>query len=879
MEPVPIWDDPFFNLFTLILSPNLFKIGRFATQQVGKEVTHKSFRGLIHYGVNNLGPHVGLDFGTSRSLIHIGLQHINIGGKKGVDLGYQVIRGVIALLGQSNDQTGAQPSESSGFCGHSKDPTQPPNPPTQSGPGQFVLPWRWLPRDPNEKTGPSGYGDLRFVMPGELLSYRVDFENEATATAPAQIATIRDPLDNDLDWLSFELTEIGFGDNLIAVPAGSQHFETIVPMSYLGVNFEVYIESGIHLSTGEVYANFYTIDPLTGLPPDGLIGFLPPEDGTGRGMGHVSFVIRSKTDLPTGTEIRNIAFIQFNRREVVATNQIDPHDPSQGTDPNKECLNTIDAGTPTSHVLALPEISDTRDFLIQWIGEDDPGGSGIALYDIYVSDNGGDYILWKDHTVDTFATFTGANGHMYCFYSVARDNVGHTEIPPPVADAQTTIMANWPPVANAGGPYTVAEGGSVQLDASGTTDPDLPSDILTYEWDFDGDGQYDDAIGINPIFSTALLDGPTFVIVGLKVTDSYGESDTDTSTIVITNVAPEITEFISNATLSDKGIEGEPVSISASFIDICAFDTHTAQIDWGDGTITSATVIESEGNGTVSANHSYATGGIYTIIIILEDDDGGTALASTNAVIIGVGVVDNQLQIIGTDDADSVSVDIKGGKNPKIVVHADFLGPIAGEFNKNSKLNTREYDATDITSVLMILCDGDDLAIVSEQAILNVIIDGGLGNDKLHGGAGNDILLGGDGDDEITGGDGADILIGGPGSDRLVGGWGDDILVSDQTTYESDESQNKLPKIEGLDAIQAEWLSEKDYVERLNNITGNDPQPDRLNNDFFLGFSLTVWDDSQADKLTGGRGTDWFLLSGDDWAMDIGGDDADELLY
>ena len=36
-----------------------------------------------------------------------------------------------------------------------------------------------------------------------------------------------------------------------------------------------------------------------------------------------------------------MALITFDSQETIATNQVDPHDPSQGTDPSKECLNTI----------------------------------------------------------------------------------------------------------------------------------------------------------------------------------------------------------------------------------------------------------------------------------------------------------------------------------------------------------------------------------------------------------------------------------------------------------------------------------------------------------------------------------------------------------
>ena len=70
------------------------------------------------------------------------------------------------------------------------------------------------------------------------------------------------------------------------------------------MNFQVQIEAGINLATGNVFANFFSIDPLTGLPPEAGVGFLPPEDGTGRGMGQVSYTIRPTPDLAEGTQIR-----------------------------------------------------------------------------------------------------------------------------------------------------------------------------------------------------------------------------------------------------------------------------------------------------------------------------------------------------------------------------------------------------------------------------------------------------------------------------------------------------------------------------------------------------------------------------------------------
>ncbi len=194
---------------------------------------------------------------------------------------------------------------------------------------------------PNEKTGSGGYGALNYVNGESIVSYRVDFENESAATAPAQIVTITDQLSDDLDWRTFELTGIAFGDEHITVPDQSQHYQTSVQMSSGVTDFDVQIEAGIHQGTGRVYANFYSINPETGLPPPVETGFLPPEDGTGRGQGYFTYIIKPEADLPAGTEIRNVAEIRFDFQETIATNQSDPHDPSQGTDPAKEALVTI----------------------------------------------------------------------------------------------------------------------------------------------------------------------------------------------------------------------------------------------------------------------------------------------------------------------------------------------------------------------------------------------------------------------------------------------------------------------------------------------------------------------------------------------------------
>jgi uncharacterized protein len=97
------------------------------------------------------------------------------------------------------------------------------------------------------------------------------------------------------------------------------------------------------------------------------------------------------------------------------------------------------------------------------------------------------------------------------------------------------ITLNDPPSANAGGPYTVAEGSSIILAASGSDPEGGP---LTYDWDLDNNGTFETP-GRTPTFVAA--DGPASPIVKVRVTDDGGLTDVAQATVQITNVAPTAT--------------------------------------------------------------------------------------------------------------------------------------------------------------------------------------------------------------------------------------------------------------------------------------------------------------------------------------------------
>jgi PKD repeat protein len=71
------------------------------------------------------------------------------------------------------------------------------------------------------------------------------------------------------------------------------------------------------------------------------------------------------------------------------------------------------------------------------------------------------------------------------------------------ASAPFTVLANAPPTASAGGPYDVPILGDLVLNATGTdNDPDDAA-ALGFAWDLDGDGEFDDATGRQPLIPAA----------------------------------------------------------------------------------------------------------------------------------------------------------------------------------------------------------------------------------------------------------------------------------------------------------------------------------------------------------------------------------------
>jgi hypothetical protein len=332
--------------------------------------------------------------------------------------------GMVLNLAIAAAGAGIQGAQAAADCNQ---PAQPNNSQKKSGTGVGAI-------DPNDKSGPVGDGSSsQYIAGGKALSYDVAFENQPTATAPASQVVVTDQLDpTKVNLTTLTLGTIMFGTNVINLPSGMTDYSTTY---VLNSSLNVRIQGSLDQSTGLLKWTFTSIDPSTGLPPtDPTVGFLPPDADGVEGQASVLFNVMPLAGQSTGTQITNTAMVVFDANAPINT---------------PTWLNTLDVTPPVSSVTALPATeptsTSTATFTANWSGTD--VGSGIASYNIYVSDNGGAFTLWQSAVTTTSASYTGTLGHTYGFYSIVTDYVGNVQAAKTSADTSTTVTPPTPLVS------------------------------------------------------------------------------------------------------------------------------------------------------------------------------------------------------------------------------------------------------------------------------------------------------------------------------------------------------------------------------------------------------------------------------------------------
>ncbi len=164
--------------------------------------------------------------------------------------------------------------------------------------------------------------------------------------------------------------------------------------------------------------------------------------------------------------------------------------------------------------------------------------------------------------------------------------------------------------------------------------------------------------------------------------------------------------------------------------------------------------------------------------------------------------------------------------------------------------------------------DGSQFALFPTAIVNRIDFFGNAGADDFvnythidviaEGGSGNDSLVGGSGDDDLRGRDGNDTLVGGFGNDSLYGGdWGDDLY--------GNHGNDVLAGNAGSDELYG-----MDGYDTLSGGTHNDTLDGGNHNDYLSG-------DGSSDDIFGGNGND--RAYGGSGYDDIFGQNGNDSLY
>lgn len=238
----------------------------------------------------------------------------------------------------------------------------------------------------------------------------------------------------------------------------------------------------------------------------------------------------------------------------------------------------------------------------------------------------------------TFASRTGFFGNLPADFIVIDTTA-------PVG-LELVFAQNDAPVFVEIGPQSVQEGRELRFTVT-ATDVDDPADTLTFTAGALPAGARFDAATRE--FVWLPLDDARATVT-FTVTDGHA-SDTMDVLLTATNVAPTVDagrdlvvglqDVDDDRDDDDDGDDRDgdrkrkhgkdkdrpeaEVSIAATFDDLGLRDTHTATINWGDGTVTDGRVVEptAAADGAVKGRHTYTKAGRYTVIVTVTDDDGG----------------------------------------------------------------------------------------------------------------------------------------------------------------------------------------------------------------------------------------------------------------
>jgi hypothetical protein len=291
----------------------------------------------------------------------------------------------------------------------------------------------------------------------------------------------------------------------------------------------------------------------------------------------------------------------------------------------------------------LPPVPNAGNDVVTMVGEvtilrgtaTDPDGL-ISLYEWDV-DGDGTYDWWNETTGVAQWTYD-TRGNFTAKLRVT-DNIGDFATATVAVEVQPR-PPNMLPVADAGEDVTVEQGDPVEFVMAGY-DPD--GIVVLYEWDYDGDGTFDEASATSLTTHHVYVDPGTYTAT-LRVTDDEGGLGTDDRTITV-NVKVQNQPPTADAGPDLKVQVGDPVTLVGTGSDP---DGWIATFKWDfDGN----NEYDWTSTATGTVEHTYQQEGVYVARFLVIDNNN---TAATDTAVINVTPVHVNLKPSADAGSDEV---------------------------------------------------------------------------------------------------------------------------------------------------------------------------------------------------------------------------------
>ena len=307
---------------------------------------------------------------------------------------------------------------------------------------------------------------------------------------------------------------------------------------------------------------------------------------------------------------------------------------------NLPIQSSYNEGAAITFTVTATDPGGNQQLTYQWdFGDDNPVVESARNEEVHTYVNDGHYTL----TLKVKDMFNGVSETQY--------SITVTNVAPVITNPLTVRSEDDQPIDIA--TQSIQEGQKVTFSITAEDPSVIDNEMLNYQWDF-GDGVKRKDRNLTSVDHT-YKDNEEYTLV-LTVSDDERATVNRQYTIVVDNVAPEITEFPSETNLEAK--EGTDAFFVATASDIGSEDVLTYQWDFGDGNT------ESNENLT-SVSHVYKDDGEYNLGLTVIDDDGGSATQS------GIVKVKNLPPVIGVIN---IPEEVREGELFKLSAQAEDPG-------------------------------------------------------------------------------------------------------------------------------------------------------------------------------------------------------------